>query len=173
MSLLQSSPPAGWSREQYHLPPMILGHLVVPMCQPTQEGCAAAAARLGLCTGSSESTGGCFSLLGSFYCVFIAFFHEYIALRVPLTSIRQPCAFVIPPTSPTRYLDDHSSVPLANWDYGCTRRYLSNGILFVAVAPTHAKISQFLGRQAVSHCFANISGLGAPFSLFPRSPNSP
>ncbi|KAI5982648.1 hypothetical protein EDD15DRAFT_2321427, partial [Pisolithus albus] len=77
-------------------------------------------------------------------------------------SIRQLHASVIP-TSPTRYPDNCSSVPLANWDSGHTRQYLSNDILFVAAISVHPKISQFLGRQAGSHHFANISGFGAPF----------
>ncbi|KIK18856.1 hypothetical protein PISMIDRAFT_683693 [Pisolithus microcarpus 441] len=44
------------------------------------------------------------------------------------------------PTSPTRYLDRHSPIPLANWDSSSTRRDLSKGVFFVATASAHPEI---------------------------------
>ncbi|KAI6107443.1 hypothetical protein EDD16DRAFT_105657 [Pisolithus croceorrhizus] len=136
----------------------VYGHLVVVTCQPTREGCAAAAAHLSPPAGYTELVQGRFSWLEFPYCILI-FFYEYIVLRGESLLTEPPAVTRLhhSPPRPTSVSRRSAPGPLANSGPRSTRRDLSIGILFVAVASPHLKISQFLGRQAGSYHFANIS----------------
>ncbi|KAI5985955.1 hypothetical protein EDD15DRAFT_2373619 [Pisolithus albus] len=84
-----------------------------------------------------------------------------------------PYASTSPLTPSTQYLDCHSLIPLANWDSSSTRQDLSKGVFLIAFASAHLEILPIPWRKAWQDGIWNISGLGVPFSVIPRSPNSP